>query len=139
MKRVTNDLLAQTIEENFGSFLRQFGFKPVPNGIEVPWASSRVVFYDSPDYRLVFEIDISDDVTVVARSLPDRQRGGALVFLLKFLSGSNDKKLDLLSTQVVCLRQFHAQIVEILSGRDEVTYRAFLQWVELNWNDLTCK
>ena len=66
--------LRQYIDKYFRSFLTRGEFRQAPTNLS-NFATDRVAFYDGADYRLVFEIDPSDDITVVVRSLHNRLRG----------------------------------------------------------------
>jgi hypothetical protein len=137
MAKAIHPNLTRAIDESFAPFLRQHAFRQVPNGIKIAWAAKRAVIYDGPDYRLVFELDRSNSIGVVARAINDRLRGGTLQFLLAFLSGSNKNGFRSFRAQAEQLPRYHNAIADLLCGRDEERYRTFVRWVEENWTQLT--
>lgn len=136
MKPAVNERLGRVIEQCFASFLDSHGFRRTA---DFEHSSDRVVFYDGSDYRLVFEIDPTNDITVVVRSLFDRLRGGALRFLVQFLSEHKKEEVASLAMLAKQLDVYHAEIADLVTGRDEKRYQQFLDWVETNWTQLTTR
>jgi hypothetical protein len=136
VKHAIHATLVTAIEESFGPFLRQHAFQHGPNDLS-GWGADHVAIYDGPSYRLIFEFGRGDEIRVVARALDDRLRGGALDFVLSFLSGSDGNDFVSLRVQAKNLAHYHSSIADLLAPSHKERYRLFAQWVETNWTRLT--